>query len=149
MCERPLFALILFTVLFLALPVYSEIHRWIDDEGQIHYTEIPPTKGKSDILVPAPLPDLPRSLNNDSPQRQKNLELKGENLETPKPQPRIPKETRQKRKENCAAAAQNMNKLQSHGRIKILDAGSYRILSTEERETKINEARKLIEKNCD
>ncbi|MEN8131726.1 MAG: DUF4124 domain-containing protein [Pseudomonadota bacterium] len=148
MYERPLFALILLTVLFLALPVYSEIHRWIDDEGQIHYTEMPPTKGKSDIFVPTPSPKLTHSPNDDSPQRPKDPDLKSQDIETPNRQQQTTKETKQKRKKNCTAATENMNKLQSHGRIKMLDGGSYRILSTEERETKINEARKLIEQNC-
>ncbi|MCP4410527.1 MAG: hypothetical protein GY807_22845, partial [Gammaproteobacteria bacterium] len=120
-----------------------------DDKGQIHYTEVPPTKGKSEILIPTRSPDLTNPPNNDSPQRQKDLDLKSQGLETPKVQQRTTKEIERERKENCTAATQNMNKLQSHGRIKILDAGSYRVLSTEEREAKINEARKLIEQNCD
>lgn len=149
MYERPLFALILLAVLFLALPVYSEIHKWIDDEGQIHYTKIPPTKGKSDIFVPTPPPKLAQPPDNDSPQRSKDPDSKSQGIETPKRQQPTTKDVERQKKGNCTVATQNMKKLQNHGRIKILEGGSYRILSTEEREKKINEARKQIEQNCD
>lgn len=147
--NKVLLVLGLFTI-WLALPcAHAGFYKWVDDTGRIHYSEIPPQSSDFQVIAhrssskkanqPVPAKTLPsKSLG----QKDQKLNKSHKELQTTANNELI-------RKKNCKAATQNLNTLQSSGRIKLLDGDEYRFLSPEEKAAKIAQAKTQITQNCD
>lgn len=48
--------LTLAALLMLALPVAAQTYRWVDDKGQVHYSQFPPKQGTYGTVAPPPPP---------------------------------------------------------------------------------------------
>lgn len=138
------------TALSLAVsPPLAEIYKWVDDSGRIHFSEVPPTSGDSQILVPRSSPaETNRPKTSEKP-KSNRFDQKDQKLNEPAEKLRITAENKRIREKNCAAATHNLNTLQSSGRIKLREGDEYRILSPEEQEAKISQSKKHIEQYCD
>jgi hypothetical protein len=131
-----------------SLPVSAAMYKWVDDHGTTHFTQTPPTGVKASVIAPispprnAGQPDehLQKRLT-EFEQRQKHDQQAKQDQETKNRQEKI-------KTENCDAARRNLDVLQSHGRIKLKEQTGYRVLAEEERNAKIDEAKKYIAEFC-
>lgn len=134
---------------------HSAIYKWIDEHGITNYTQYRPvdyeTKQKVKVVVP------PASPKTDSGVAQKRLESQlktladnqAEREETAKTRAEASKEKKQ-RTENCEKARNNLTKLTTGGRKRIVGPdGVARYLAEEERQELIADAEKQVKESCD
>jgi hypothetical protein len=147
---------VMFAALSLfALTAHAELHKWVDAEGKVHYSDtIPPEVSKAQVVpkvtgkgqAEAPVQYSPKSYAERDAELRKSKQEKAETAEK-KAQKEADTETR---KRNCVAAQQNLRALEEGARIFNYDANGERVyLDDAAREQRLNEVRKNISSNCD
>ncbi|WJW76156.1 DUF4124 domain-containing protein [Thiohalobacter sp. IOR34] len=139
-------------LLLCALPTLAAMYKWVDAEGRTHYSQYPPRDREFQTLVPPPPPssDAGRAQQRLE-ENLRRLEEAGEARRKAKAEAKADKAARQQRQENCKAARSNLVKLQAAtGRrmVRGPDGVAYH-MDEKERQARIAETRKQIEKYCD
>ncbi len=135
-------------LVLLCAPLQAQVYKWQDEKGETHYSQTPPPGAPAHRLqlhgtprhAGQPDPHLKQRLEAFDRRRQQEQEAQHKRAETA--------EQAALRKQNCASARSNLQTLESHGQIKLKEGEAYRILSEEERQAKIAEARKQIDEFC-
>jgi hypothetical protein len=139
---------LLFVISMASLPVSAAMYKWVDDGGTTHFTQTPPSGVKASVVAPV---SQPRSAGQPDERLQKRL-TEFEQRQKQDKEAKQDRETKNRQEQmktkNCAAARRNLAMLQSHGRIKLKEQTGYRILPEEERNAKIDEAKKHMEEFC-
>lgn len=131
---------------------HAKLYKWVDAEGNTHYTQSPPPEGVTTEDV-----KLPASVNLDNKEAVKSFEeqqKKGqESAETKqKDEKELNREAEHTalKKDNCRKARAKLENVQSAGRIRAIDENGNVIRATEEeRQRRIMDAQGKIEKWCD
>ena len=129
----------------------ARMFKWVDADGNTHYTQTPPPEGiaKEDLNLPASAKlDNTEAVKAFEDQQNKKQELAGENEKEQKLQDRSAEHTALK-KENCRKARAKLENVQNTGRIRAVDEyGNIVRASEEERQRRITEAQANIKKWC-
>jgi hypothetical protein len=135
----------------------SEIYKWVDEEGNVHYSDCPPPPSCDAETVAAPESPDPGDVRRAQERLDEMLEeqqvSKGE-----REKERLEKE-RQKilamkfavaKKQVCIRARQNLHVLQVQKPVFYLDEeGEYIYLDEETRQAEIQRMKQLIAENCE
>jgi hypothetical protein len=135
------------TTLWLCTPgVSAEVYKWVDPEGNTHYTSSPPPGQKAEAVKTAPAPGAA----NPPHEPQKSAPSATPTPAAGKPQPSAePTLTPQERAERCEKAKSRLDGLQNSQRIYKTDAeGNRTRLTDEEREAGIAKAQEDIATHC-
>lgn len=141
-------AMLLTVMLSITIPVQAKIYKWVDDQGNIHYTQTPPLGGKTEVIHTRPDPKDASQAGARLQQQLEEFDKRYEARVKAEQERKTVQQHKQVKQVNCAAAKQNLSTLQNRGRIKIREGDTYRRLTEEERQTKINEAKKQIGEFC-
>ena len=129
----------------------ARMFKWVDADGNTHYTQTPPPEGiaKEELNLPASAKlDNTEAVKAFEDQQNKKQELAGENEKEQKLQDRSAEHTALK-KENCRKARAKLENVQNTGRIRAVDEyGNIVRASEEERQRRITEAQENIKKWC-
>lgn len=130
----------LLLIVLLMVPIAgaqaAKLYKWTDEEGNVHYTQIPPTERPSEVITPEQAPPAqPAAEEGDA-------EKPGEGVSAAQA------DNMRIKQENCEAARKNLAIYQSATTILQAD-GTELTLSDEMREAKIQETRKQIEFYCE
>ncbi len=130
----------------------GEIYRWVDAEGQVHYSQSPPPIGTQTEKVrgaykPAVTPET----------AQKALQEQVEKVDTQKQQTTEAKDLEgkvraelERRKKNCETARTNLQTLENLGNRRIQDSeGKVIRLSEEDRQKRLSESQQQIKEWCE
>ena len=153
--NRPLnqYLMIFSLICLLGVPnqSHARLYKWIDADGNTHYTQQPPPDGiaAEDIKLPA-------SVNIDTEQATKSFEeqQKEEQELSEAVEKEEKKRIRQEEhadliKENCKKAKAKLENVQNTGRIKAVDEEGNVVRATEEeRQRRIKNAQESIKKWC-
>ncbi len=126
------------------------IYKWVDDSGEVHYTQKPPPNRETQELKPPPAPTGDPAAISDKLKEQvdameKRQTEKREGASDAKQWVEIQKI----RRENCATAGRNLAMLQQGGNRAYRTAdGQVVRLTDEDRQQRIDEANRQIEENC-
>ena len=129
----------------------AEMYRWVDGDGVTHFSQVPPPSGSATRLSkPAADPignsDSVQRINQQWQQLQDRQEQRSEQKE----QQQEEEQVQARRAANCRAARNNLGILQGPANRLIKRPGEdYKRLTDEERQTRIQEAEKIIERDCD
>jgi hypothetical protein len=129
----------------------AAMYKWVDDQGVTQYTQYPPPDRKTEVMVPPPPPA------EDPEGAQKKLEATLQKLDEERKAKATAAEESQKtadeakqRQKVCQAARENLEKLTTGGRRRVIGPdGVATYLPEEERQQKITEAKEAIKKFCD
>lgn len=139
---------------FVAYPVVAEnqnMYKWIDDQGEVHYSQFPPSGGKSEKMrAPSspPATAVESAENNLQKQIKDMNQEEEEQLQGAKDAESWAKIQKIRRK-NCETANKNLANLQRGGNVRYLGPdGQAMRLTEEERQKRIEEANKQIKENC-
>jgi hypothetical protein len=142
--------LLLPLLLFASSLNAAGIQKWIDESGQVHYGDSPPTQVNTEsvrISRPPtnPGPPLPR-LRNENPTQ---AEADTPDPEQAQPDSNIPQPTPDQAAEFCEQARKDLNVLNNSQRIRLrsTDGGS-RFMTDEERETRKEQTQADIDRYC-
>ena len=132
--------LLLTAMMILASTASAGLYKWVDNEGNVHYSQKPP-KNTSYKTIKAP-PPAPVSK-----QQPYSLEEKrGSNAEkTIKSETEKNKKLREK---NCEVGKANLTSYQTYRRVRDKD-GNVTVVNENERARQIETAKQLIRDFCD
>jgi len=129
----------------------ARMFKWVDADGNTHYTQTPPPEGiaKEDL-------NLPASVNLDNKEAVKAFEdQQNKKQESSETKQKDEKELNRSaehtalKKENCRKARAKLENVQNTGRIRAVDENGNIVRATEEeRQRRITEAQENIKKWC-
>lgn len=128
-------------------PLIAGTYKWIDENGNVVYSQNPPPKGKYEAIRIKPAPRN-SSTNNNSAQDSQFLKEADKRREDDK---KLQAETRNSekiRQENCQSAKKQFEFYTVYRRMKGKD-GEYHVITDDEREKKLQQARQAIKDFCD
>jgi len=143
-----------FTAIFLlltSLSAIAEMYKYIDENGQVVYTQFRPDPGVQAETIRGPAP--PPSTAKDSQHKLiDSLVKQAETRENRKvAQKKAAQEkTREKQlKQNCDAARKNLEYLQGQDKRTLVDSdGKAMKMSDSQRQEQIRKAREIVERDC-
>jgi hypothetical protein len=132
----------------------AEMYRWVDAQGQVHYSDTPPPAGaKSEKTLPT-APASPTSAGAPPAQKswqEKDAEFRQRQTDEAAAQAKKQKEQadEQDRKRNCELARRNLETLQSGQRVWTTDSsGQAGIMDDAGRAKATAEAQKAVDSWC-
>lgn len=144
---KQLFSIFIFTLL-VSTSLYAGTYKWIDEDGNVVYSQRPPPSGQFESIRVKP-PSRKSSAGNNASQsssqflknaedkRKNDKKLKAEQINAAKI-----------RTENCQAAKKQFEFYTVYRSMKGQD-GEYRRITSDEREKNLQQARQAIKDFCD
>ncbi len=113
----------------------AKLYKWVDDEGQTHYSQLPPERGQA-TEMPMPRTGVRNEISDEEAEEQ------AAQADDPVAQ------LREIRQQNCQIARQNLQVYQTSDRVELPD-GSELEMDEANRAAKIAEAQEMIRQFCD
>ena len=137
------------------MSVFAEMYKYIDENGQVVYTQFRPDPSLNAEAIKGPAPP-PSTAKGDHDNLIENLVKQAENREDQKAASKkaeIEKAEEERKKKNCEAARKNLEYLQGQEtgldkRLLVDKDGKPVKMSAEDRQNQINEAKEVIEQDC-
>lgn len=130
--------LLLTAMMIFASSTFAGLYKWVDDEGNVHYSQKRPAKQQFERLkAPPPAPD------SDKPLYQSNKSADA-------PNKAVAEETAKNEKiraENCAQAKKSLANYQIYRRMRDKD-GNVTIIDDKVRASQIKRAKEAISSYC-
>lgn len=147
-CIVFLAAVILTGCLWGGVAVAGGLYKWVDKNGQTHYSEFPPPGEKAEELKPPPKVDTDSAVNALKA-RQEALQKRDETADKAAQAEAKKEAEMQQKKQRCETAHRNLERLQNAQRIYKTDKDGNRVrLGEDQRQAQIKATEKVIEKNC-
>lgn len=144
---------IILSIMFLIwlLPATAKTHRWVDEHGVTIYSQTPPPSGNTTIIKPPPLPVAPPDeIMKKLKQRQSALDEAKKSKEEAGKKEAAEAENAAIKKQSCEISRKNLAEISRHPRVRMkMEDGSYKQLTDEERQAKIDEYTKDIGQFCE
>jgi predicted lipid-binding transport protein (Tim44 family) len=131
----------------ITLPAAAAMYKWVDEEGNTHYSQTPPPGRPAETIAAPKAPPAPPRRENVA---EEPADGGGETSATEESGP-SEAERRRIERENaarCREARQLLQRYETTPRIRVPDGDSFRYLSEEERQQHIRDARKIIQERC-
>lgn len=137
----------------------GQVYRWVDENGQVQFTERAPPPGVEAQAVPVrPTGPTPAQSAEELQRLRARARLGGAGeapgeaapagAAEPTPEQRAQRE--QQRLKNCQTARENLRVLEQSRRVMVKDeAGNLQPLDDEQRQAKLDETRRQIEESCE
>ncbi len=139
LCIAALFGALLFE------PAMARMYKWVDEDGQVHYSQQPPMDKKSEHIKATP---PPRSSGKSADKDTKEADAEQATAEEDETK-QYKVETEASIKRNCKQARDKLTSFTMRGRVQVNEGGTYRTLTEEERQAGIAEAKKRIKQYCE
>ncbi|WP_308363750.1 MULTISPECIES: DUF4124 domain-containing protein [unclassified Microbulbifer] len=138
------------------------IYKWEDENGVVHFGSQPPPQKEQVEVVKKPKSDRYKQWESEQQALMAQQRAKEQKAEAEK-QPAAKAETKPEpqkqagpspaelaiRAQRCQQARGNLQELQTHSRVREVDAsGNLRVLGEEERQERIARAQQTIRENC-
>lgn len=128
---------------------FTAMYKWVDEEGNTHYTQQPPPDGiAAETVQPPPGVDTEQAVK-ELTQEQEQLKKLEENRI--KQEEELAKQTEldAQKKENCRISRDRLSSLQNSGRVRAVDEeGNVTRITEEEHQSRIKEVQENIKKYC-
>jgi hypothetical protein len=136
-------------LLCLSFSAYGGLHKWVDADGKVHYSDVPPPANvkAQELRVSAPGSGVPasKSIAERDAEYKKSQKAKKEAEEKSAKQ----QEAAAAKQRGCESAQQNLRALQDGGRMTTYnDKGERAFLDDKARQQRIEEMQKFISTNC-
>lgn len=142
---------LLLTIL-ICLPLHAAavVYKWVDENGNISYSETPPPNVPTQRLKTSPPPSVdPDQAMQALRDRAKAFNERQENRLKSSEELTEDKQKKQKKEQNCVQLKKNLDVLTAHSRIqKQNEKGEYVSLDDEQRLNTIEETKKRIKEEC-
>lgn len=149
-----LFGILVITGCLLGGTAVAGMYKWVDKEGNVHYSQVRPSEQESQkIAPPPPVPDQQpkkREQSSDSATGTRDGETTAQGKtdeETGQQAPFDEEQQAELYKKNCDIATENMSIYKNSHRIRTPEGEVVR-LSDEMRAAKIKEAQEAMDKYC-
>jgi hypothetical protein len=128
--------LLLTIIMTFASSAAAGLYKWVDDEGNVHYSQKRPANQQfKKLKAPPPAPENSKSL-------YPSTKLESEPAESPEAA-----EIKKIRETHCATAKKNVKNYKIFRRFRDKD-GKLTVLNDEQSAQKIEEAKKMVKEFC-
>jgi len=135
-------------LLLTAASTHTEVYKWTDEDGKIHYSQTPPV-GADTTSIELTTPPASAGRADERLKKQlEDFEQRRQARNTSRQNQAETKNTNKLRAENCTQAQANLAALERHRQVSLQEGDTYRKLPEEERRTKISEAQGHIREFC-
>jgi hypothetical protein len=145
-------SLLLSTFLLTGSHAMAGIYRWVDDQGQVVYSQTPPPGDRevSELAPPPPPAEAPDAALERIRSQTRKLEKASQERREEKAEKDKRKQEEKIRKKNCETARRNLETLKSRppNTLYRTGEGEYRRFTIDELNQQIAEQEKLIRENC-
>jgi hypothetical protein len=126
------------------------IYKWVDDNGAVHYTQVPPQNREYETLKQASGPaDDPAGIRSNLKEQVDAMDKAEEKRAEATKEADNSARIQELRKDNCRIAKKNLANLHQGGnKAFMLPNGEVIRLTDDERQRRIDEANKQIKENC-
>lgn len=153
---KPLYLNTLLALLILGYqqPSYCGVYKWLDENGQIHYSDQPQDPGAEKFKLRSNTTTKPRAIANTEKEKAATDAVQDESNKDEIKQPDTPKmvevePSKQKKKMLCKQATNDIAAITSRGRMREMNTrGEYVFLSEEQRQQRLAAARKNQREFC-
>ena len=130
--------------------IAAKYYKWVDEDGVTHYSAQPPAAGQGEVIK------VKSGASSDKESAMKRLEERRAKLEQDKlseaereAQEEAKRQNQKAMEEQCEQYRKNLTVMTQNPRVKLIGAdGEARMLPEEERQQRMEKARKFIEENC-
>lgn len=138
----------------LSMSAQAGLNKWVDENGKVHYSDSPPPDAKVESVrnITGKGQEAAPADYSSKSYSQREAELNKARQEKKEASEKSARETaqQQERKQNCAAARENLRALESGTRLVTYDEnGEKRYLDDGERAQRLSSAREAVKANCD
>jgi hypothetical protein len=143
-----------FTAIFLLLTSFgatAEMYKYIDENGQVVYTQFRPGPGveAETIRGPAPPPSSAKATRQELIDDLVNQAETREDRKAAEIEAEQEKTRNNQLKQNCEAARKNLEYLQGQDKRTLVDSDGKAIkMSDAQRQQQIKKAREIVEQDC-
>lgn len=136
--------------LLMTFTVHAQIYKWVDENGQTHYSQQPPASGEAQqIDVPPPPPVDPEAAQEEVEELIEQQEAAEQAEQEAREQAQQEAEQQAIREENCRIARQNLEQYQNNPGRRVMDEeGNVTRLREEDRQQKMQEFQQQIDEFC-
>lgn len=139
-----------FVISFFATATFADIYKWIDENGETHYTQQAPQGISSTSIKTPPPPTLdPKIAQQQVDELIQQQESDDELRLEAKKQIKVEAENKINQEKNCSIAQQKLQQYQDNPGRRISDEqGNVTRLTEEERQQKIQESQDNVNTYC-
>jgi hypothetical protein len=132
--------------LFLQSTAYAEVYKWVDEKGQVNYSDHPGNTEAEQVTIRDNETTKPRIIKkaeaDENNSKDKNTAEESVKLEPPKI-------SKKERRRLCNEAKNDIAAISSRGRMREINKkGEYIYLSEQQRQQRLSTARKKQAKFC-
>jgi hypothetical protein len=151
MCnKRLIFSIFLASSCFIIQsPLYAGVYKWVDTDGQIHYSDQPESKNATRVTIRENETTEPRTISKTEEELAES-DKKNTDLQTEVPGELIEVEPSKKEKRKlCNEAKSDLEAISGRGRMReINEKGEYNYITEKQRQQRISVAQKKKRKYC-
>jgi len=149
MFTRP--ALLIILLLTAPLSLAGGIYKWIDENGQVQYTQTPPPNIPAERMKGAPPPaDDPEAVRGDLQRQLDALDEQRAQRDEAFAEQKQKEDIARVKKQNCETARKNLAKLRRGGNNAYMTPeGEVVRLTDDDRAKRIEDAKQGIKDNCE
>ncbi len=128
--------------------VSADVYKWLDDDGNVHYSQKSPPGVKADAIK------SPQAVDPTETQKRVDILIKEQKIATKEKhltdkERKIAAEKRKKQRENCSKARHNLKLYEDNPHARVLDDEDEATYITEEkRQENISKLKKYINDHC-
>jgi len=136
--------------LLLSFSVHAQIYKWVDENGQTHYSQQPPESGQAETVdVPPPPPIAPEQAREEVQELIDQQQAAEQAEQEAQQQAQKQAEQEAAREENCRIARNNLTAYQNNPGRRVMDEeGNVTRLDEETRQQKIQEFQEQVDLYC-
>ena len=145
---------LLILLMLASANAFAAISKWVDDQGQVHYSDRPPPPGSQQKILreDANVQDTAASSPSDQKtiaEREADLKKEKADKQSEAGKAAQKQAAEDARKASCDSAQENLRALQSGLRVITVDAnGEKSYMDDKERQQRIDKANQAISDNC-
>jgi len=128
---------------------FAQMYKWVDEEGNTHYSQQPPPEGITvETVQPPPRVDTENAVKGLSEQQEKLQKLDEERNKQREEQAKLDEQAALKEK-NCRISQDRLNNLLNTGTVRAIDEeGNMTRTTADEHQARIDEVKEKVKKYC-
>lgn len=138
-----------FFIVLISFNATAKMYKWVDEEGNTHYSQSPPLEHEAEVITPPPKVDTDSAIKQLEKQRESFNKADEEKTKVEEEQKRAADELALK-KENCRLSRTRLQSLQNSRRIRTVDeSGNITRASEEEHQSRIKQSMENVKEWCE
>lgn len=142
---------LLISLTLFTLPAMAAMYKWVDEEGNTHYSQSPPSEGNEfrEVAPPPPPAESPEEAQKRREAIAESIQKQASDKQAAKEEAAKEKAETAKNKERCDKLRKDIQTFQNRGRVrKINESGEYETMTDEAKSAQLQKMRAQLKEEC-